>query len=287
MLSLLVVSMAIGTAPFFFFFFLMIRRPPRSTLFPYTTLFRSWRGPQPVLADPPEIVLHAVNQRHRDLLAVRQQVILRLSDVAFLPRHALLAGDAGDDRPGVVAQMTARPGEQGDDPRPGRHRSARHGSRCDPWPRLAVPPPVTAAAAIRGPGWPSRRPSRQPLRSVAQAGRPAARHGSRCDPWPRRAVPPPGPAARRPGPAALRGAPAPCVPLAPCVSPGPAMPGPAAPGRAALGWPPGAAPPGAAGGAPPGGPLSRSAAERRGETLARCNPSSITFVASTYGRLST
>src|SRR5256885_13301421 len=36
---------------FFFFFFLMIRRPPRSTLFPYTTLFRSpgalfqeWRG---------------------------------------------------------------------------------------------------------------------------------------------------------------------------------------------------------------------------------------------------
>src|SRR6478752_8889480 len=28
---------------FFFFFFLMIRRPPRSTLFPYTTLFRSPR----------------------------------------------------------------------------------------------------------------------------------------------------------------------------------------------------------------------------------------------------
>src|SRR6266536_6590214 len=28
---------------FFFFFFLMIRRPPRSTLFPYTTLFRSRR----------------------------------------------------------------------------------------------------------------------------------------------------------------------------------------------------------------------------------------------------
>src|SRR5687768_18009951 len=27
----------------------MIRRPPRSTLFPYTTLFRSTRGPAPVL----------------------------------------------------------------------------------------------------------------------------------------------------------------------------------------------------------------------------------------------
>src|SRR6266566_934969 len=38
---------------FFFFFFLMIRRPPRSTLFPYTTLFRSPAGRdgvgQPVL----------------------------------------------------------------------------------------------------------------------------------------------------------------------------------------------------------------------------------------------
>src|SRR5439155_26165071 len=39
---------------YFFFFFLMIRRPPRSTLFPYTTLFRSaenlprfaWSTPQ-------------------------------------------------------------------------------------------------------------------------------------------------------------------------------------------------------------------------------------------------
>src|SRR5207248_9690341 len=29
------------TTVFFLFFFLMIRRPPRSTLFPYTTLFRS------------------------------------------------------------------------------------------------------------------------------------------------------------------------------------------------------------------------------------------------------
>src|SRR3712207_7541364 len=29
-------------ASMFWFFFLMIRRPPRSTLFPYTTLFRSW-----------------------------------------------------------------------------------------------------------------------------------------------------------------------------------------------------------------------------------------------------
>src|SRR3712207_7241805 len=32
------------------FFFLMIRRPPRSTLFPYTTLFRS-RGEEPAVAE--------------------------------------------------------------------------------------------------------------------------------------------------------------------------------------------------------------------------------------------
>src|SRR2546426_12052901 len=34
-------SHSINFLLFFFFFFLMIRRPPRSTLFPYTTLFRS------------------------------------------------------------------------------------------------------------------------------------------------------------------------------------------------------------------------------------------------------
>src|SRR2546430_13622063 len=34
-------SFILSLSFFFFFFFLMIRRPPRSTLFPYTTLFRS------------------------------------------------------------------------------------------------------------------------------------------------------------------------------------------------------------------------------------------------------
>src|SRR4029077_21294314 len=36
-----------------FFFFLMIRRPPRSTLFPYTTLFRSFPGSSPRLPERP------------------------------------------------------------------------------------------------------------------------------------------------------------------------------------------------------------------------------------------
>src|SRR4051812_50221408 len=39
--SLLPSRFSYTTLVFFFFFFLMIRRPPRSTLFPYTTLFRS------------------------------------------------------------------------------------------------------------------------------------------------------------------------------------------------------------------------------------------------------
>src|SRR2546425_6897819 len=43
----------------FFFFFLMIRRPPRSTLFPYTTLFRSADAAADGLVEPrlPEQVL--------------------------------------------------------------------------------------------------------------------------------------------------------------------------------------------------------------------------------------
>src|SRR2546425_9742437 len=45
---------------FFFFFFLMIRRPPRSTLFPYTTLFRSprLRENRPQGGDGPLGALH-------------------------------------------------------------------------------------------------------------------------------------------------------------------------------------------------------------------------------------
>src|SRR3989454_7380837 len=40
-LSILLVFRYCASPVRFFFFFLMIRRPPRSTLFPYTTLFRS------------------------------------------------------------------------------------------------------------------------------------------------------------------------------------------------------------------------------------------------------
>src|SRR2546429_4674512 len=50
----------------FVFFFLMIRRPPRSTLFPYTTLFRSCQGPCQALTTPGEgSPQHAKRERSR------------------------------------------------------------------------------------------------------------------------------------------------------------------------------------------------------------------------------
>src|SRR5258707_4834894 len=51
----------------FSFFFLMIRRPPRSTLFPYTTLFRSGNGrrlaARPILGKPACAVFRECGRR--------------------------------------------------------------------------------------------------------------------------------------------------------------------------------------------------------------------------------
>src|SRR3712207_8421953 len=56
------------------FFFLMIRPPPRSTLFPYTTRFRSTHGDEPTLTAVSEILdsltrLRIVTGGHRPGLA--------------------------------------------------------------------------------------------------------------------------------------------------------------------------------------------------------------------------
>src|SRR5215203_6303573 len=64
----------------FFFFFLMIRRPPRSTLFPYTTLFRSAVAP---LRHPRGSRLSADCAQHRSEehtseLQSRQYLVCRL-----------------------------------------------------------------------------------------------------------------------------------------------------------------------------------------------------------------
>src|SRR3712207_7794526 len=61
----------------FVFFFLMIRRPPRSTLFPYTTLFRSYRDASEPSTDendaerPPDLDrLRAAAERHPDIIEI-------------------------------------------------------------------------------------------------------------------------------------------------------------------------------------------------------------------------
>src|SRR5882757_10296242 len=68
---------------FVFFFFLMIRRPPRSTLFPYTTLFRSC----PSRAAPPRLARtgrraagrpRARSEEHTTELQSRQYLVCRL-----------------------------------------------------------------------------------------------------------------------------------------------------------------------------------------------------------------
>src|SRR3712207_8564550 len=47
------------------FFFLMIRRPPRSTLFPYTTLFRSEPAPRKLVAQEAHLASHFVQAAAR------------------------------------------------------------------------------------------------------------------------------------------------------------------------------------------------------------------------------
>src|SRR6266498_5895043 len=95
-----------------YFFFLMIRRPPRSTLFPYTTLFRSRRRLQPEVVveqgepavgqpwvgalQQPDVDLAGRQRlrrhrtrRHRPEVAERQPVALPQAGQAQRPLRAL------------------------------------------------------------------------------------------------------------------------------------------------------------------------------------------------------
>src|SRR6478672_12655233 len=65
----------------FFFFFLMIRRPPRSTLFPYTTLFRSLRRHSEIVCDQHDRTCELATQRseeHTSELQSRSDLVCRL-----------------------------------------------------------------------------------------------------------------------------------------------------------------------------------------------------------------
>src|ERR1019366_9588012 len=66
---------------FLFFFFLMIRRPPRSTLFPYTTLFRSnLRSPYEPYAGSASTLecLHNRSEEHTSELQSLTNLVCRL-----------------------------------------------------------------------------------------------------------------------------------------------------------------------------------------------------------------
>src|SRR5258707_7509827 len=51
---------------YIYFFFLMIRRPPRSTLFPYTTLFRSQHTSDDIFSDEETLARVKMTQREKD-----------------------------------------------------------------------------------------------------------------------------------------------------------------------------------------------------------------------------
>src|SRR3712207_7144116 len=71
----------------------MIRRPPRSTLFPYTTLFRSERAQRP--GDPLDLAQQVGVRQHLPVAALRAEDQRRVARVA--------AGDpAVEARPGQV-----------------------------------------------------------------------------------------------------------------------------------------------------------------------------------------
>src|SRR5258707_1466228 len=61
----------------------MIRRPPRSTLFPYTTLFRSAVGPDVLSGDPAGVLAHQQRHHAGDVLGLPQDIA---SVVALLVR---------------------------------------------------------------------------------------------------------------------------------------------------------------------------------------------------------
>src|SRR6267143_3863504 len=65
---------------FSFFFFLMIRRPPRSTLFPYTTLFRSHRGLPPCRPSRPvpQLAAPVRSEEHTSELQSQFHLVCRL-----------------------------------------------------------------------------------------------------------------------------------------------------------------------------------------------------------------
>src|SRR3712207_7887776 len=67
------------------FFFLMIRRPPRSTLFPYTTLFRSSNAQYGLLTTSSNPAQQ--RQRYEKIVDIAKSMSLLINNLLFLARH--------------------------------------------------------------------------------------------------------------------------------------------------------------------------------------------------------
>src|SRR2546430_14368654 len=150
-------------SPLLFFFFLMIRRPPRSTLFPYTTLFRSLRfGEKAPDADRGHHL--AVRQVVRDLprrpAVAIAAVQLLVGDVFQRRHHGPISVAVFSDQerslvglhPKIVVSYRGRP--RGD--RPGQDRETAFGREGDPAAAGTRPQPLLRVKSGRPcPGLPA------------------------------------------------------------------------------------------------------------------------------------
>src|SRR5579872_7578261 len=78
---MLIPKLTSSFSSFSVFFFLMIRRPPRSTLFPYTTLFRSGGTGRPSAAIPGRSLTASCwsrSEEHTSELQSRPHLVCRL-----------------------------------------------------------------------------------------------------------------------------------------------------------------------------------------------------------------
>src|SRR2546430_17173728 len=97
----------------------MIRRPPRSTLFPYTTLFRSWRPPGldalsflacfALVAEVPVGIAYAAEYAAGHRMILNATSLMGLSYVAIFP--ALLAYHFWNQGVATVGEQCRKDGD--------------------------------------------------------------------------------------------------------------------------------------------------------------------------------
>src|SRR5690349_19906359 len=68
-----------------FFFFFTTQRPPRSTLFPYTTLFRSALRPGALIGEPAAVFPRVEKTETLEKIAAMEQEILNPQDTPAIP----------------------------------------------------------------------------------------------------------------------------------------------------------------------------------------------------------